>query len=112
HAGGARRESPHRDPPDPAAGREAGRYTAADRGAGRDTGSRRATLSDDARSRLERIFRRALAAVDADVAVRRALVSERGALAIAGRALPPDARLAGLAAGQAAAPLARGGRGQ
>jgi len=64
-------------------------------------------LSGPARARLERIFRRALAAVDAEAAVRRALATDAaGALAIAGRAVPPSARLVVLAAGKASAAMA------
>ena len=60
-----------------------------------------------ARARLERVLRAALAAVDPEVAVRRALQSTQGRLSIAGRALPDGAALVVLAAGKAAAAMAR-----
>jgi glycerate 2-kinase len=61
------------------------------------------------RGRLEAIWREALAAVDAEAAVRGALARDAGGtLAIAGAALPPGARLHVVAAGKAAAAMARG----
>jgi glycerate-2-kinase len=60
------------------------------------------------RAQLEAIFREALAAVDAAACTRGALAGAAGAgLAVAGRALPPGARVFLLAAGKAAAPMAR-----
>ena len=59
-----------------------------------------------ARARLTAIFRAALAAVDAEAAVRRVLHREGAQLAVAGRALAPNARLVVLAAGKAAAAMA------
>jgi hydroxypyruvate reductase len=61
-----------------------------------------------ARVRLTAIFRAALAAVDAETAVRRALHRDGAQLAIAGRAVAPNARLVVLAAGKAAAAMAAG----
>ena len=59
-----------------------------------------------ARARLTAIFRAALSAVDAEAAVRRVLQRDGAQLAVAGRALAPNARLVVLAAGKAAAAMA------
>ena len=63
-------------------------------------------MKPGARARLTAIFRAALAAVDAEVAVRRVLQRDGAQLAVAGRALAPNARLVVLAAGKAAAAMA------
>jgi hydroxypyruvate reductase len=65
-------------------------------------------VNSGARVRLTAIFRAALAAVDAETAVRRALHRDGAQLAIAGRAVAPNARLVVLAAGKAAAAMAAG----
>jgi len=65
-------------------------------------------VNSGARARLTAIFRAALAAVDAETAVRRALHRDGAQLAIAGRAVAPNARLIVLAAGKAAAAMAAG----
>lgn len=65
-------------------------------------------MSAGARERLAAIFRAALAAVDAEAAVRRALHRDGAQLALAGRTLPDDARLVVLAAGKAAAAMVAG----
>ena len=59
-----------------------------------------------ARARLTAIFRAALGAVGAEAAVQRVLQRDGASLAIAGRALAPDARLVVFAAGKAAAGMA------
>lgn len=59
-----------------------------------------------ARQQLEAIFREALTAVDAGAAVRRAVAGGPGSLVVAGRPLPPGARIFGLAVGKAAVPMA------
>jgi glycerate-2-kinase len=63
-------------------------------------------LSDARRARLERIFRRAVAAVHAGEAVARVLERDGASLSIAGRAVPDAARLLVLAAGKAACEMA------
>lgn len=59
-----------------------------------------------ARARLAAIYWAALAAVGAEAAVQRVLQRDGASLAIAGRALAPDARLVVFAAGKAAAGMA------
>ncbi|HEX2485387.1 MAG TPA: DUF4147 domain-containing protein [Myxococcota bacterium] len=59
------------------------------------------------RALLERCFAAALARVDAQAAVRRALARDGGVLRIAGEAVPADARIHVVAAGKAAAAMAR-----
>jgi glycerate-2-kinase len=60
------------------------------------------------RAQLEGVFRAALAAVEPGAAVRRHLAHDaNGRLCIAGESLAPGARLAVLAVGKAAAPMAR-----
>jgi glycerate-2-kinase len=60
------------------------------------------------RAQLEGVFRASLAAVEPAAAVRRHVASDAaGRLCIAGQALDPEARLAVLAVGKAAAPMAR-----
>ncbi len=63
-------------------------------------------MKPGARTRLTAIFGAALAAVDAGAAVRRVLHRDGAQLAVAGRALAPNARLVVLAAGKAAAAMA------
>ena len=65
-------------------------------------------MNDGARADLLAIFRAALAAVDAEAAVRAAVTRRGSSLAIAGRALPDAARLVVAAAGKAAAAMAAG----
>ena len=65
-------------------------------------------MNPGARARLTAIFRAALAAVDAEAAVRRALHRNGAQLGIAGRAIAPKARLVVVAAGKAAAGMAAG----
>lgn len=65
-------------------------------------------MSAGARERLTAVFRAALAAVDAEAAVQRALHRDGARLAVAGRAVPDDARLVVLAAGKAAASMVAG----
>lgn len=60
----------------------------------------------DARTRLESVFRAALAAVDPNAAVKRHLSRDGPHLSIAGRAVAGDARLVVLAAGKAATAMA------
>jgi len=64
-------------------------------------------VSEGARALLEGCFRAALRRVDAAEAVRRAVVRERGALWIAGERVPEGAPLRVIAAGKAAAAMAR-----
>jgi hydroxypyruvate reductase len=61
----------------------------------------------NARAQLEGVLRAALAAVDPEAAVRRALWRSQGRLSIAGRPLPDGAGLVVLAVGKAAAAMAR-----
>ena len=65
-------------------------------------------MKSGARARLTAIFRAALAAADAETAVRHALHRDGAQLVIAGRAVAPHARLVVLAAGKAAAAMAAG----
>jgi glycerate 2-kinase len=59
------------------------------------------------RAELESIFREALEAVEGGACVLRAVSGEGADLAVAGRPLPPAARIVMLAVGKAAAPMAR-----
>jgi glycerate 2-kinase len=59
------------------------------------------------RAELDACLRAALGAVDAEIAVARALGGEGPALTIAGRSIPADAQLVALAVGKAAAAMAR-----
>jgi len=60
------------------------------------------------RERLESVFRAALAAIEPGAAVRNHVArSAKGTLRIAGDAVDPHARIAALAVGKAAAPMAR-----
>jgi len=63
-------------------------------------------LIDARRARLERIFRRAVAAVHAGDAVARAIERDGASLSIAGRRIPDASRLLVLAAGKAACDMA------
>jgi len=62
----------------------------------------------EVRERLESVFRAALAAIEPGAALRRHVArSAKGTLRIAGAAVDPHARIAALAIGKAAAPMAR-----
>lgn len=64
--------------------------------------------SAEIRERLESVFRAALAAIEPGAALRRHVArSAKGTLRIAGDAVDPRARIAALAIGKAAAPMAR-----
>ena len=58
------------------------------------------------RGRLESFFRAGLAAVDPAAAIRRVVDTQGGELAVAGRLIPPSARIIALAVGKAARSMA------
>ncbi|MEO1913849.1 MAG: DUF4147 domain-containing protein, partial [Myxococcales bacterium] len=61
----------------------------------------------DSRAKLERVFRAALAAVDARAAVAEYVRVEQGVLHVAGAACRPGTQLVVIAIGKAAAPMAQ-----